>query len=336
MTTAGERLIMGTTAPVRSILSALAPLAVLIAIAAAGFGGSAAASDVSYAIGDYARECAQKIAPLPAFDCLKGERIPITVDGVEPETYVPEMPCDRPSLLTAPAGGDGYCVPNSRALVLRDDDKAQISAYCRQTTIRPDDTEIFDEVNVIVHGLETGSTCWFQSKDVQGGFNARNIPTPEDPAAGAAFWKTPEQTASGNCVSCHDSDPFMYSPYYAQTHALPSNPLGKYANDIGKPFQEWEKPKSVSTPGNTCTTCHRIGNMQSCNLSMYQSFDPTLVKQIDDWGKQFPQSHWMPPGDLHSQAQWNVIYADSIAKLGRCCQHPEAPECVVEPIPGGG
>ena len=49
----------------------------------------------------------------------------------------------------------------------------------------------------------------------------------------------------------------------------------------------------------------------------------------DEWSRQFPQSHWMSPGNLHSQAQWNEQFADSLKKLAACCENPQGAGCRV-------
>lgn len=289
----------------------------------------------------YGKECAEQVSRIPAFSCEAGVPVPITVNGQTPAAYTPQMLCDRPSLLRPEKGEktDGQCVPNSRALVLRDDDVAQISAFCRQKMIRPADTHLYDEVDIVAHNVRTGSTCWFQAAAKQPlrsdrGVDGRKVPPPDQvqrlpgyPAA-QTFWNRPSQTAAGKCVQCHDSGPFMYSPFIAQTRALPGDPFGPYKNDVGKDFQRWPVPLYISTRGNACTTCHRIGNMNSCNVAMYESIGLLRSPGLDEWGTKFPQSHWMPPGNLHSQAQWDETFADSVKLLAACCNDPKGAECL--------
>lgn len=298
----------------------------------------------------YARECAEKIGPIPAFDCTKGTRVPITVNGKVPASYVPQMTCDRPSLLPPGEGEntDGQCIPESRALVLRDDGKVQISAYCRQKKIRPANTYLYDEVDLISHNVETGSTCWFQALapnplSADKGLDGRRVPPPEEvtsPAGKPAakdFWNTPAKTASGQCGSCHDSDPFMYSPLIGQTGQMPRDPLGLYANDIGEDFKKWPKPVALSTRGNTCTGCHRIGSQHTCKTAMYETvgiYSEDLGKYLDSWARVYPNSHWMPPGLSMSKEQWEATYRGSIDALARCCENPKAEGCIVTPITG--
>ena len=124
-------------------------------------GGPALGEDIT----GYAQECAARIAAVPAFDCTQGTEIPITVDGKPPASYAPGMSCDRPSLLPPVPGEttDGQCLPYQRILKLRDDSTAQISAICRQKILRPAGTYLYDEVDIVLHGVASGSTCWFQA-----------------------------------------------------------------------------------------------------------------------------------------------------------------------------
>ena len=287
---------------------------------------------------DYGRECAAKIAAIEPFDCRAGTPMPVTVNG-QIVPYQPNMTCDRPSLLPySEPGSQGQCIPFSRVLVLRDDGQAQIVAACREKVIRPADTYWFDEVDIISHSVSTGSTCWFQAKAAEPlardrGLDGRRVPPPEEsvpppgrPAA-VTFWRTPEDTAAEKCVACHDSDPFMYSPFVAQTGKMPRDPFGYYANDIGAAFKAWPKPIAISTRGNTCVGCHRIGSLATCHTTMYQAVGLQPVSGADTWAQKFPQSHWMPPGYSLTEKEWNLVYQDAVKQLAACCNAPDAPGC---------
>ena len=267
--------------------------------------GSARGEDIT----GYAQECAARIAAVPAFDCTQGTEIPITVDGKTPASYAPGMNCDRPSLIPPLPGEttDGQCLPHSRMLKLRDDLTAQISAVCRQKILRPAGTYLFDEVDVVLHGVASGSTCWFHAvgplpRASERGLDGRHVPSPGDGRRARDFWTPPAETAKANCVFCHDAGPFLYSPFVAQTGLLPADPFGQYANDIGEAFKAWSSPRSITTPYNACTACHRIGSMNSCRRLMLQAVGAAPTEGLDEWGKLFPQSHWMPPGDLQQRA----------------------------------
>lgn len=294
---------------------------------------------------EYGRQCAQQISEIPAFNCMTGEEIPITVDGkpVPPQPAPPS--CDRPSLLPQhDAGSQGQCVPGSRALVLRDDTTAQISAVCRKQVARPAGSPLFDEINVISHNLRDGKTCWFTAKakaplSEGAGIDGRAVPSPSRRARLAPgadkVWLSPYEVAFKQpaCIGCHDSGPFMYSPYIAQTTMLPGDPFGYYQpKAIGEDFKKaWAKLNAfgITTRGNTCTACHRMGNMNSCQVAMKQSTGNAPQEGGDEWSTKFSQSHWMSPGNLHSKAQWDEQFADSLKKLAACCADPQGGGCRV-------
>lgn len=301
---------------------------------------------------EYGRQCAEQVTEIPAFNCMAGEEVPITIDGqpVPPGSAPPA--CDRPSLLpqTNAQGQPAQCVTGTRALVLRDDKTAQVSAICRKKEARPAASPLFDEINVISHNLKNGKTCWFTAK-AKGGqpIDGRWVPSPStrtrqapprSPDGVAALpaervWLTPHQlvTQEPACIGCHDSGPFMYSPYLAQTTMLPGDPFGSYQpKAIGADFKKaWARLDAfgITTRGNTCTACHRMGNMNSCKVAMDQSTGRGQQTGGDDWSKKFPQSHWMSPGNLHSQAQWNEQFADSLKKLAACCEDPKGAGCQI-------
>ena len=299
---------------------------------------------------EYGRQCAAQISEIPAFSCMAGEEIPITADGKPVPPQPAPARCDRPSLLPQnDPGSQGQCVPGSRALVLRDDKTAQISAICRKQVARPAGSPLFDEINVISHSLKDGKTCWFTAKakaplSEGAGIDGRWVPSPStlarlSPSAKAApadqVWLTPAQVAGTQpaCINCHDSGPFMYSPYIAQTTMLPGDPFGYYQpKAIGEDFKRaWARLNAfgITTRDNTCTACHRMGNMNSCRVAMDQSTGRGHQEGGDEWSKKFPQSHWMSPGNLHSQAQWDEQFSESLKKLAACCADPQGAGCRV-------
>lgn len=316
---------------------------------------------------EYGAECAKEVTPIPAFSCMAGEVIPITVNGHITTSYT--ATCDKPSLLlSTEQGSQGQCVPGSRALVLRDDPVAQISAICRKHVVRDPASSLFDEVNIVSHNLKSGKTCWFTAKAAipfvaNGGIDGRLVPSPSGlptakakrgyekihPASEAlaqdwkvdkttlpnpaAVWMSPEQLVKREpaCTMCHDSGPFMYSPYIAQTTQLPGNPFGKYQpRAIGQAFKVWPQPFAITTRGNTCTTCHRMGNMNSCNAATQQATGKVVPTGTSAAGQVFPLSHWMSPGNLHSQLQWNQAFQKSAKEISDCCANPLGAGCQVQ------
>lgn len=321
-----------------------------------------------YDIIQYGKECAKLIAEAPPFNCLDGEIVPITVDGKEPAEYTHQMTCDRPAYLPYPEKSDGQCTPYSRVRSVRDDN-IQMILFCRRMYIRPKDDPNFDSMEIIMHNVVTGSTCFFISKNFGGkpeGDDGRRVPPPseETPPPGnisaKELWGTPEEIAEHKCIMCHDSDPWMRTPWIGQTEQLPADPWGYHSVDAGGPFKDWPKPMSITTRGNTCTGCHRIGSLNTCGTQIVGTFGKQPAKMlqsigraphgrigtpadaplepgpnvVDQWGETYPHNYWMPVGNDLSKEQWDVIYDHDVAELERCCADHDAPGCIVEPIQG--
>ena len=287
---------------------------------------------------EYAEQCKSLIGQIPAFDCRDGTIVPITINGNEPEAY-PVDDCDKPSLLIYEGlSASSQCSPYSRIHNLSYDE-VQISAFCRRKYVRPKNDPHFDEIDIILHNVSTGDTCWFHS-ELEGpgkekGIDASRVPPPNEVQAPAgyansdSFWWSPRSTASKECGGCHDADPFMYSPYIGQVwHEVPTDAFGWYNNHIGPEFSKWEVPKAIHTRENTCTSCHRIGNLDSCAKGILASTAGyTHTRGGNAFSKRYPNSHWMPVNNNRSKAFWDQVYQGSLAALLTCCSDPDNAQC---------
>lgn len=320
----------------------------------------------SYSLHQYATDCAELIAEAPVFNCQDLDILPITVNGKEPDSYTPNMQCDRPALLPYPETTDGQCVPYTRMKAYRDDD-IQMVLLCRRMYIRPADDPYYDSIEIIMHNVKTGSTCFFISKDFGSdpkGENGSRVPPPTElePPAGEIsteeLWETPEEIVNHGCIYCHDSDPWMRSPWVVQTGQLPSDPHGFHSVDVGGPFAKWPKPQSIATRGNTCVGCHRIGSLNTCRTMDIPTFGAQPAKMLqsigqaqhgrfgdrpgninesppdpyDELASTYPHSAWMPLGNQLPYTEWRRIYEQDVKDLERCCQTPEASGCIISPI----
>lgn len=301
---------------------------------------AAAEADTDMTLSEYARLCVERIGEIPPLDYRKGVVIPITVDGKLPEKYEPGMDCDCPSL-TPNLGCDGQCVPYSRVQLLRDDRKTQMVALFRRKIIRDKDNPLFDEIDLIVHSVVTGDTCWFRATannpncDARIGLRGDSIPVPQAPDADSV-WNSPRRVVEAKCGMCHDNDPFYYSPYIAQvTNQVPADPLGKYSNAIG-PFKQWPKLECINSRGNTCTSCHRIGTQYTSGDGLLSATGALKIPQGDVAANKYPHSHWMPAHNFLTKAEWEVVYRLSAKQLYDWHQNPKAnSEITVTPIPSG-
>jgi hypothetical protein len=322
----------------------------LLALAIALVVGATTAAS-SEDLASYVAQCRSRIGWLPVIDCLSGKIIPITVDGVEVQDTgvdvndndIPKR-CDRPAKSGAPTetgrypvwGGNdpdypaGRCVPFSRALLLRDDNGVQATAICRRKHWHPANDGRFEEIDVILHSVRTGSTCWFLAmREANDSFEASPAPA-LDSAEAKDFWRSPSDVAREKCSRCHDSSPYMYSPYIGQVwRQVPTDPFGRYANDIGADFAHWPDPIAMTPARNTCIGCHRIGVQTTC--------DPKFL----DWTQAIPQKFQDPTSNApHSysmpllQNLTPQMHEESVLQLGRCCGKNRPADCPVSPIPG--
>lgn len=321
-------------------------LLLLVVTAAAGFASLMHSARAQSSNAVYGEACAAAIEPIPSFDCADGVMVPVTVDGVEITDKAPEV-CDRPGLLDNGDGSDGQCVPFSRILNLSTAE-AQVSVMCRQKIFRSAESPYFDEIDVIAHNPATGATCWFQAKPQDGKeLSGAAVPSPTQ-AVDASFWEQPENVVKDGCGTCHDNDPFMYSPFVGQVWGhIPTNPLGLYGHvDAGFGFADW--PTHQMQPrDNTCLGCHRIGT-GLLDPATYGA-DPEQEKPgscgqlaswmtgehfpgADDAAKSYPLSHAMPPFFGLSEAEWEQRYREAVGQVQSCCEDPSQALCNVSEI----
>ncbi|MBZ9959317.1 hypothetical protein [Mesorhizobium sp. BR1-1-14] len=318
-----------------------------------------------YTILEHGLECEQKIGPIPAFSCLDGEIIPITLNGNPIINHVPLQKCDRPPLLgLGMSATEGQCVPFSRIGTLpgknaqgQEDPNIQWAFICRRYKIRVDPNfPNFEDVAIIGHNKATGATCFFQTLRYGGaedGIKTTRVPPPaERPDAtpggeikAADFWYSPQETANIRCNRCHDSDAFIHTPHVDQVkrvvggHDIPIVPPGpnlkanppeasRY-NFVGEPFQAWPAPVRIQPLGNACTSCHNIGSLTTCDrFTSAATGSPTTG--ISDLFQTWPHSHWMPP-DIEAtgmtENDWAADFAASAQKLIACCHDVSDPSC---------
>jgi hypothetical protein len=298
----------------------------------------------------YGASCAAAIGTVHAFDCRDGEIIPVSVNGKVVRDQIPAE-CDRPAQSGENAEWPaGRCVPFSRLLRLRDGD-VQAVAICRRKRLRPVDAPLFEEIDLILHSKRSGSTCWFVATRPEdpphqssrtAPFDAAAVPTPTDiQTAAISFWDPPVHVAAQRCAECHDSSPYMFSAYVGQVWgSMPTDPFGRYTNDVGKDFVSWPKPASMTPAGNTCTGCHRIGVTKTCSKTFLEGTG-FIPLQFHTPGSNAAFGYSMPLLHGLSQQAWTGLHGTSVTAIERCCglagQAGGAPEeCSIAPIQPGG
>lgn len=247
----------------------------------------------------------------------------------------------------------------------------------------PADKAWHNDVAVIQHDRVSGETCWFQAlsgfQQNERPLSTWRVPPPSEqelPAdvvqknttlppleramAAKDFWilpSAPRTVDSGfACIKCHDSDPFMLSPYVAQVtkpingveqYVIPCDPAkagqtqkrlckvdggqGKYSN-LSKFHQppEWRHSFGVAPKdpaAKECVSCHRIGTINTCETWARDSTGAlkTMASFRTTRSLSFPANHWMPVrpnAQLHAYATeqaWQADFKKSSDAILNCC-----------------
>ncbi len=281
----------------------------------------------------YAQACAVDIGTIPdGYDCTKGDLIPITKNGVPQSTPVADNSCDKPVKLGL--SNEGQCVPYTRLVDLSpaNNKDVTIMAICRRYHGRPAANTQFDDLAIVAHNRKNGSTCFFQSPvDQPTPLEGKSVPSPmSNSAAASKYWLEPlgapnnvSYTAPGGitCTSCHDSDPFILSPWIQQVAKLNEwDSTGKYLVDLHGTFsgvagRPWVT-KGISAPQpftqfTKCVACHRIGGS---TLHVIANGPGGLHASNG-----FPDLHgFMPPGNADSAMWWPYVYNEAVFELDNC------------------
>jgi hypothetical protein len=228
----------------------------------------------------------------------------------------------------------------------------------------------FDTVGLIWTHMKTGKTCFFDYRGKYGGYipspddskkpTFEDLPEPKLPKGfkdpmGNSFseefwspsdsgWRPPTYVAETDlCIRCHDSGPFLASPWLAQVYSPPRPDRKVPYLIVGNIFASTPvvmPPTSISTAqvttsANTkedqnCTSCHRIGRHFTCSHLVPYSIG-LMSPQLLANGQPAVPPAWMPPvnGTFHKdKASWQKLYAPHLRHLQCCCQNPLALDCV--------
>lgn len=200
----------------------------------------------------HAQMCAQYLGPIPEMSCGDAAVAPITVNGIAVSQEVDT--CDKPNALT------GSCVPGEAT-------SARYQGTYHSGLPRPEVTFInfcrAGGMGVIGHNSETGATCFFSKIDNE---IANDVPHPgsDNPDSNYDdYWATAQEVASEGCADCHQSDPWIHSPWIDQL-ADPDDPTKTLIPATGtktSPYivigDDFSQPYHEGAPDNTCTSCHK-------------------------------------------------------------------------------
>jgi hypothetical protein len=272
----------------------------------------AASALAGQSLGNYAAACDLAIGEsVPAFNC--------NFDGVViPQTNLSGGFCDKPNRLNR------VCDPNSKFINLKSTASVEIVALCRS---KGGTAGFYGDIAVIQHNKINGATCFYQALS-----NTAALSGAVDSPKFKIFfpWLEPSITAGIQCHSCHDTGPFIRSPYLSQLttppHVLPGASQNNFNKTspyffVGPDFASW-RVFSVSTPppanSPDCTSCHRMG-MSNGALNLGTSRDLGLRATATSEQSKNPHNSttspiWMLPGqNFFSQSS-----RDSAQKVANC------------------
>jgi hypothetical protein len=275
----------------------------------------------------YAEACQRDVGvAIQGFDCMTGSELPMT--GTEGGT------CAKPPYLDQ-AG----CHAGSRIGQQITAAQFGVVYLCRkkQSGLAPDR---FDDIAVIETNFTTGATCFFQKLDAS--IDGKHIPSPSV----GGFWMKPSEMQDDQlaCAQCHDSGPFIRTPYVMQAAEHIEAFKSKYRNRNyywfgGNEFVDWNgKVFKVSLENDAkCSgACHIMGanNIDSTvGTSAFLGLgatgqDPT--EHLEDSTHHNDIAYWMRPGLLAPNADSK---AASVA-VANCANSPATTlGCTLTPWP---
>lgn len=229
---------------------------------------------------EYAKMCEQHgLGVPPQVSCDEGVQVPIVVNGQEvfetPKsceiTSMLKPSCEVGSKIGRVQGKDanGKALPNVIWIY-----------FCRAT-----EATKASSVQMIAYHKTTGATCFFEAnegsnsilreklgRDDKNGLTTGKLPAYTDPNFDRAFVPAP-----GQCVQCHQNNPFIRNPWLDGAR-MPNNPDEFVLPSLGakSPYYvvggaNWDM-RTIHIEGNQCLSCHRVG-MEIDQLFARNGFD---------------------------------------------------------------
>lgn len=250
--------------------------------------------------------------------------------------------CANPSLLT------DSCRQGSKLGHITHED---VSMYwvCRDPYLDFDGSVIYEDMAVIGHNRRTGATCfWDDINDVMHDNDAPPLDLAEaTEAERARSIDLFTYTDGSSCVSCHDHDPFLYTPYLQSTNwqsvAADKGPY-HLVRLSGVP-RSTEVSHIVSPEAAPCTSCHRLGSKNTCSFFAPDAFathkidayEAELRAAAEPGSPHWPLAYWMPDGAqaVEEFEDWEAMFGAAREHVLGCCEAPGISRdgCEWAPVP---
>ena len=288
------------------------------------------------------------LPPVEELQCANAEPI-VTYHALLSETdftLEPTEPgvirCANPSLLT------GSCRQGSKLGHLTHDD---VSVYwiCRDPYLEVDGRVLYHDMAVIGHNARTGATCfWDDVDDVVHEDDAPPLDlaeASEQERARSIEWFG--YSDGSNCITCHDHDPFIYTPYLQSTtwSSIAADKGPYHAVDLDGSARPTDVAHLVSAPAAPCTSCHRLGSNETCSFFAPDTLGDLKINAhesevhdaTDPNSPHWRLAYWMPGGThaFDDFAQWDATYGEAREHILRCCENPgvDGDGCEWAPVP---
>jgi hypothetical protein len=324
----------------------------------------------------YANACIEELGELPMFaggadfDCAKAPGmtiVPITATDSSGRvtTLGKDTPsagaglaatrqCDRPAWLgyEDEVPGATQCAPFTRVGRYVNARGTRFVVICRRETVRDRDAPVFENINFIAHDPTSGKTCFLNNHLDGSSTDGAHVPPPNTPTSDR-FWMDPGSLSGQRCPSCHDSDPWIHSPWIDQALTATGQTVvprmgqdaayslatkysilapDSFAHVDAESLRNWAQPTHLPNVG-ACASCHRIGASMTTLL-----FAGRSVGEPEDWQKwltapfrSFAALHWMPPEGASPSSWASSPNGRSVSTILRCADDPSG--CAVAETP---
>jgi hypothetical protein len=304
----------------------------------------------------YSCKCKEALGALPTADeikCSSGAEVKVYravpregggYDQVE-VTDGNAKDCANPALLV------NQCLPGSR-LGQFEKGGAIFKVICRRKAFHTGEDlatdRHYEDIGIVGYNPQNGATCFWDDSDVpNGGRDGDALAdldlTSGDPAKLAAYTSVFYNTDGENCVTCHDNDPFMFSPFvrsvWKTSRRWSKGPYQRVHVDGVRPVAH----KMLTSPAvRACTQCHRITDGETCNtwaldsLGEHSRAAPYQTEARTESDETFPLPFWMPPDLADSLDDYHAQFDRAKATIKKCCKAGSAastPGCTWENIP---
>lgn len=293
------------------------------------------------------------------FNCEAGVPLELHVNGIRSDIghcTGDDCPTNFPTVCDSPAWLDASfnCYGNSFMQLITPSNNKNVKGVllCRHNKTWTDKIRRFDDIAMIVHNKKNGETCWFQSQ-INTQLNGRRVKGPSK-VRSHLFWQRPIGARDILCIACHDSGPFVVSPWIrkAFTNSSYFNSAKAPYKNTTKPFDKWPVPRFIEIGDagledsvKPCTSCHKIaagGLAKIVSTTQSRQPKPRQWDTCNRWIKWATSERgakgrpitnhfksepvYMPfatnsrmEGHLSYGAEWNQAYKEHVEQLLTCC-----------------